>query len=103
MPGMRKKREQRESERRAERRRVERRRRTSDGQSSSEMSHSLRGLVSRSVLEDGDMDVGRSEEGSCGEDGFEELSDDGLRVEEVESDVEALRFRNVRGGLISFL
>jgi len=60
------------------------------------MSHSGDGLVPGTVLEDGNVNVGGSEEGSDGEEGLEEVRDDCFGVEEVESEVEALRFRDVR-------
>jgi len=54
------------------------------------MSHSFRSLVSRTIFEDRDVNVGWSEEGSGGEDRFEKLGDDGFGVVEIESEVEPL-------------
>lgn len=56
----------------------------------SEVSHGLGSLVPRSVLEDGDMDFGGSEEEGCRENSLEEMARDGFRVEEVDGEVEAL-------------
>ena len=76
--------------------------RTKGSESSCEMSHRRNRLVPRPVLEDGDVNVGWTQEGSDSEEGLEEMRDDSFGVEEVESEVEALRFRDVRRGLISF-
>lgn len=89
------------SARRSERQRG--RRETESCQRPREMSHGGRRLVPRSILEDGNVDVGRSEECCDREESLEEMGDDLLRVEEVQGEVETLRLPDVRRGFVSFI